>query len=147
MKEGTLTNNSRIRPCETSDVQGVVKLWRESDDLGGSTNDEEAVLRRLELSDGLFMVAESDVHIVGTVIGGWDGWRGSIYRLVVANSARRQGIGKQLVASTLGRLKALGAIRVYALFQVEEHSPVATPFWVSQGFSPADTVNPYVLSL
>ena len=42
------------------------------------------------------MVAESDQQIVGTVIAGWDGWRGSIYRLVVAPSHRRAGLGRRL---------------------------------------------------
>ena len=140
-------NTTRIRPCEPADVDAVIKLWSESDDLGGSTNDGEAVLRRLAFEDGLLLIAEVDGQLAGTIIGGWDGWRGSVYRLVVTKSNRRRGIGKQLVASVLGRLKALGATRVYALVQIEEHSPVAAPFWVSQGFKPADSVNPYVLSL
>ncbi len=118
-------NTTRIRPCEPADVDAVIKLWSESDDLGGSTNDGEAVLRRLAFEDGLLLVAEVDGQLAGTIIGGWDGWRGSVYRLVVIKSNRRRGIGKQLVASVLGRLKALGATRVYALVQIEEHSPVA----------------------
>jgi len=29
------------------------------------------------------LFAEEEGHIVGTVIGGFDGWRGNIYRLAV----------------------------------------------------------------
>ena len=47
-------NTTRIRPCEPADVDAVINLWSESDDLGGSTNDGEAVLRRLAIEDGLY---------------------------------------------------------------------------------------------
>lgn len=36
--------------------------------------------------------AEDDLAIVGSVIATWDGWRRSIYRLLVAPSHRRQGL-------------------------------------------------------
>jgi ribosomal protein S18 acetylase RimI-like enzyme len=42
----------------------------------------------------LLLVATIDDHIIGSVIGGWDGWRGNIYRLVVAPEHRRRGIAR-----------------------------------------------------
>ena len=40
------------------------------------------------------MVAESSGQIAGSVIAGWDGWRGSVYRLAVAPAHRRSGSGR-----------------------------------------------------
>jgi len=43
------------------------------------------------------LVATIDEEIVGSVIGGWDGWRGNIYRLAVAPEYRRRGIARSLM--------------------------------------------------
>ena len=65
--------------------------------------------------------------IVGSVIGGWDGWRGNIYRLAVAPEARRAGLARQLVRAAEDALRAKGARRISAL--VERHEVHAVGFW------------------
>ena len=64
---------------------------------------------------GALIVARESGRIVGTVIAGWDGWRGSVYRLVVAPDCRRSGLGRQLVQSAERRLAELGAQRMQAI--------------------------------
>ena len=49
-----------------------------------------------EHADAL-LVAIRQGSIVGSIIGGWDGWRGNIYRLAVAPEARRAGLARRLV--------------------------------------------------
>jgi ribosomal protein S18 acetylase RimI-like enzyme len=75
------------------------------------------------------LVATIDDRIVGSVIGGWDGWRGNIYRLAVAPEYRRQGIARQLVQEISRALFERGAERVSAL--VEHEHRWATAFWES----------------
>jgi ribosomal protein S18 acetylase RimI-like enzyme len=58
----------------------------------------------------LLLVATIDDHIVGSVIGGWDGWRGNVYRLAVAAERRREGVGRQLVAEVSKALFAKGRL-------------------------------------
>jgi ribosomal protein S18 acetylase RimI-like enzyme len=69
---------------------------------------------------------------VGTVIAGWDGWRGSIYRLVVDPSHRGAGIGRRLLHQAEGRLASSGATRLQAI--VVESDPRATRFWQTTGW-------------
>jgi len=61
------------------------------------------------------------------VIGGWDGWRGNIYRLAVAPDARRAGLARRLVQEAARALRTKGASRLSAL--VERHERHAVGFW------------------
>ena len=65
--------------------------------------------------------------IVGSVIAGWDGWRGSVYRLAVAPPHRRRGIGGRLLHAAEERLVALGARRLHAI--VVGTDALAVGFW------------------
>ena len=63
-----------------------------------STTDEVDSVRRVtENPAAVLLLAVIDGTIVGTLLGTFDGWRGNLYRLVVAPEHRRQGIGRQLV--------------------------------------------------
>jgi ribosomal protein S18 acetylase RimI-like enzyme len=106
--------NHRIRPATADDFGAVLQLWRE--EAEPSSSDSESALRALVSHDaGALMVAEEADRIVGTVIAGWDGWRGSIYRLVVAPDCRRSSVGRQLVQSAERRLAEFGAQRMQAI--------------------------------
>ena len=74
-------------------------------------------------------MAEADGRIVGSVIAGWDGWRGSIYRLAVASDHRRRGLGQSLLRAAEDRLTALGARRLHAI--VVESNDNAVAFWTA----------------
>jgi ribosomal protein S18 acetylase RimI-like enzyme len=65
--------------------------------------------------------------IAGSVIAAWDGWRGTIYRLAVAPSHRRRGLGTELVSTAVKRLRAVGAVRLQAI--VVETEAQAAGFW------------------
>lgn len=85
-------------------------------------------LRRLvERDPNALVVAEEDGALVGSVIAAWDGWRGTIYRLAVAPSHRREGVGRDLLSHAEEQLRAVGAARLQAI--VVETDSVATAFW------------------
>jgi ribosomal protein S18 acetylase RimI-like enzyme len=77
-------------------------------------------------------VAEAEGSIVGTLIAGWDGWRGSFYRLAVHPDWRRRGLATALVRAGEERLEALGAVRLTAIVAVGETA--ALGLWESAGF-------------
>jgi len=78
---------------------------------------------------GSLLVAVDRERVVGTVIAGWNGWRGSIYRIVVAPSHRRMGLARKLLAGATERLAALGARRIDAF--VIRDDALARSFWDS----------------
>ncbi len=121
-----------IRAARVEEVSTVLALWRHADAEPSHTDDAESLGSLIAHDRGALMVAESDQQIVGTVIAGWDGWRGSIYRLVVAPSHRRAGLGRRLVRAAEDRLSAVGATRLQAI--VVETDAQATGFWTASGW-------------
>jgi ribosomal protein S18 acetylase RimI-like enzyme len=118
-----------IRPARSEEVEQVLGLWREAETTPSITDTREEVLKLLAEPAAVLLVAEADGRLVGTVIGGWDGWRGNIYRLAVAPGYRRRGLARLLVAEADRSLHRMGARRITAL--VEGDHPWATDFWDS----------------
>ncbi|PYN72465.1 MAG: GNAT family N-acetyltransferase [Candidatus Rokuibacteriota bacterium] len=118
-----------IRPCRVAECPAVLALWQRAGAIPSPT-DTLVELEQLiaHQGDGLLVAVEDGV-IVGSVIGGWDGWRGNIYRLAVAPEARRHGLARRLVDDAVRVLRARGAHRISAL--VERHEAHAVGFWDS----------------
>lgn len=116
-----------LRPANALDLPAVLALWREAEAEPGSTDDLPSLERLVAHDPEALVVAEEDGRIVGSVVAGWDGWRGSVYRLAVAPAYRRRGLGRRLVSAAEDRLAALGAVRLQAI--VVESDDRATGFW------------------
>jgi GNAT superfamily N-acetyltransferase len=130
-----------IRTANTADVPAVLALWERARSEVAVTDDtEDGVLRAIQA--GALLLAESDGRLAGTLIAGWDGWRGSLWRLVVEPSARRRGIGRALVEAGERRLRGLGAVRITALVGREEDE--AGAFWEATGYSEDPKVRRFV---
>lgn len=119
---------SELRPASEEDVAAVLAFWREAAEAT-STDTPQALAGLVRHDPGALIVAEADGHIVGTVIAGWDGWRGSIYRLAVGPDQRRSGLGQALLRAAEDRLAGLGAQRLHAI--VVEANDVAVAFWTA----------------
>jgi ribosomal protein S18 acetylase RimI-like enzyme len=115
-----------LRPAQPEDIAAVLTLWRDSAEPS-STDDVAAVTALLEHEPGALIIAESSGQIVGSVIAAWDGWRGTIYRLAVAPSHRRSGLGTRLLQAAVDRISARGARRLQAI--VIETDTRAMGFW------------------
>jgi ribosomal protein S18 acetylase RimI-like enzyme len=121
-----------IREATPADFDAIIAMWH-SIDRHTELPDEPAYLQRFhDFSPDLFLVAEAAGRIVGSVIGGWDGWRGQIARLATDPKLRRKGIARMLVDEIESRLRERGARRIYAL--VDRRSPPAVPFWEAAGY-------------
>jgi ribosomal protein S18 acetylase RimI-like enzyme len=119
-----------IRPVHGNELAAVLQMWRMADVTPRSVSDSIEGLSRLISEPGaVLLVATIDEQIVGSVIGGWDGWRGNIYRLAIVPEQRRRGIARRLVAEISSRLFAKGATRIAAL--VEHEHAWAIGFWDS----------------
>ena len=126
-----MSNSIRFRLCTRNDCAAVLQLWLDAAATPSVTDTLEEVQRTAGESNVIFLVATDEAgSIVGSVIGGWDGWRGNIYRLAVAPAARRQKVAAALVREVSERLeREKGARRITAL--VEKAHPDAMGFWES----------------
>jgi ribosomal protein S18 acetylase RimI-like enzyme len=97
-----------LRTGLMSDAGPVLLLWAESEAEPIRTGDMASLQRLIARDPAALIVAEEHGRLVGSVIAGWDGWRGSVYRLVVAPSHRRRGLGRRLLAEAESRLAAAG---------------------------------------
>ena len=123
-----------IRRGTVDDAPAVLTLWLDADAEPTHT-DTATDLTKLIAHDPDALIVAVDVdhgRVVGSVIAGWDGWRGSIYRLAVLPSHRRRGLGRQLLAAAESRLRAVGAVRSQAI--VVETDGQATAFWRASGW-------------
>ncbi len=118
-----------IRPCLTGECTNVLDLWQKAEATPGVTDSVQELKAFIQANGDLFLVAEHNGQLIGTVMGGWDGWRGNIYRLAVLPNHRRQSIGRALTQEIESRLRKKGARRLSIL--VEHEHTVAVAFWDS----------------
>jgi ribosomal protein S18 acetylase RimI-like enzyme len=116
-----------IRPCRLEECGAVLALWVRAGAIPSATDTLDEVTRLVRDHTDHLLVAIRQGAVVGSIIGGWDGWRGNIYRLAVAPEARRAGLARELVRAAEEALRAKGARRMSAL--VERHEAHAVGFW------------------
>jgi len=122
----------KIRTGTAADVASVLALWQAAESLPTATDTEQALGGLLERDPESLLIATVDDVTVGSLIAGWDGWRGSFYRLAVHPEWRRQGIAGTLIRTGEERLKALGAIRLTAIVASDERGAMA--LWQAVGY-------------
>jgi ribosomal protein S18 acetylase RimI-like enzyme len=116
-----------IRPCHLEECAAVLAMWARAGAIPSPTDTLEEVSRLVREHADSLLVAIRHGSIVGSIIGGWDGWRGNVYRLAVVPEARRAGLARRLVDAAERMLVSKGARRISAL--VERHEAHAVGFW------------------
>jgi ribosomal protein S18 acetylase RimI-like enzyme len=109
-----------------NDYSPTVNLW-ESVEKGvhvGRSDTLEEIQKKLQRDPDLFLVAELNGEIVGTVIGGYDGRRGMIYHLAVHQTVRKQGVGAQLLNEVEKRLQTKGCVKSYLLVMADNDNAI-----------------------
>jgi len=131
----TQHSNIRLRQFVPEDYEAVVAFWHSIEHgLGlGMSDTREEIAKKYQRDPDLFVLAEDDGRIVGTVIGGFDGRRGMIYHLAAAHAYRGQGLGKRLMAEVETLLKAKGCRKCYLLVRKDNHDVVS--FYEQLGWS------------
>ena len=76
-----------IRPATIADTEAILRLWAEVVEHASIEDRVEDVHRLIARDPEALLVAEDDGRVVGTLVVGWDGWRGNLYRLAVSPAA------------------------------------------------------------
>jgi len=123
-----------------ADYQPVYDLWS-SIEKGvhvGRSDAPAEIEKKIARDPDLFLVAESEGKIVGSVIGGYDGRRGLIYHLAISPSFRGLGIGSRLMDEVESRLRGKGCLKCYLL--VTNDNRDVEDYYQDRGWSRMDTV-------
>lgn len=125
------------------DLDAVTRLWQaiEKGIHLGRSDEPAEIQKKLRRDPDLFLVAELDDKIIGSVIGGFDGRRGLIYHLAVAASFRGQGIGSRLMSEVESRLRSKGCLKCYLLVTVDNEE--AMQYYEHHGWEHMDGVKLY----
>jgi ribosomal protein S18 acetylase RimI-like enzyme len=121
-----------LRAGTAADIDAALALWRRAEAGPSSTESADDVRWLLERDPEALLLADAEGEIVGSLIAGWDGWRGTFYRLAVDPAHRRRGLATELVRAGEERLRAHGAKRLNAIVESEEADAMA--FWASAGY-------------
>ena len=129
------------------DYDEVYGLWAKAGDGIYLRVSDEAneIEKKIARDPDLFLLAEMDGTIIGSIMGGFDGRRGMMYHLAVASEYRRKEIGNLLVDALEKGLKAKGCIRYYLL--VTKDNKEAISFYQSRGWENMEDLHVFAKNL
>jgi ribosomal protein S18 acetylase RimI-like enzyme len=117
-----IMNQLNIREAQIpDDFKEIVQLWKSAGPgIHISPSDSLEEIQKKQLRDpDLFLIAEVNGKLIGTVLGGFDGRRGIVYHLAVSESYRKKGIGESLMTELEARFNKKGCIRCYLLVTLD----------------------------
>jgi ribosomal protein S18 acetylase RimI-like enzyme len=134
-----------IRPARPGDAETVLEIWAATGLYPSVSDDAEYVRAILAHDPTALLVAEVDGRVVGTLIAGFDGWRGNMYRLAVLPEHRRRGIARALVEEGERLLREKGAARAAAIVILSKRR--AVEFWEAAGYGSQADAGRFVKTL
>ncbi|HEY1847179.1 MAG TPA: GNAT family acetyltransferase [Buttiauxella sp.] len=108
-----------IRVFRQDDFEEVITLWERCDLLRPWNDPEMDIERKLQHDADLFLVAEVGGEVVGSLMGGYDGHRGSAYYLGVHPEFRGRGIANALLSRLEKKLIARGCPKIHIMVREE----------------------------
>jgi ribosomal protein S18 acetylase RimI-like enzyme len=132
--------NFVIAPYADQHFEGVKALWEEAFPDDPPRNSAEiAIAAKASEHPELFLLALEGDRVIGSVMAGYDGHRGWLYRVAVARTHRHRGVGAALIHEAEKRLWALGCVKIN--LQVRGHNHAVTAFYRSLGYVVEDRIS------
>jgi ribosomal protein S18 acetylase RimI-like enzyme len=122
-----------IQPMTLADYDEVLHLWKNTEGVGLNESDTRpAIASYLKRNRGMSFIAREGKQIVGAVLCGHDGRRGTLYHLVIAPSHRRTGLGTKLVERCVAELERAGILKCNIFVYADNDK--GWRFWRSNGW-------------
>ena len=122
----------RVREFQDADETQVIEVWRACGLTRPWNDPSRDIARKKEVHPDLFLVAEDEGAVVGTVMAGYEGHRGWINYLGVLPARQKSGIARALMDEAERRLRALGCPKIN--LQVRSDNEQALAFYARIGF-------------
>jgi len=138
---------TEIRIMTIDDYEGVHNLWMSIKGFSIRSIDDslEGVKKFLERNPETSIVAVEEGEIVGAILCGHDGRRGTFYHVCVKEGYRMRGIGKSMVVMAMNALKK-EKINKVALIAFTRND-VGNAFWKCIGWKQRTDLNYYDFTL
>ena len=134
-----MADTLEIRPYEEGDHDAVVALWCACGLVVPWNDPGKDIRRKLRVQRDLFLVGSLDGNLVATVMAGYEGHRGWINYLAVAEECRRRGFGRRMMDAAEARLRAIGCPKIN--LQIRKSNAAAVGFYRSLGFLEDESVS------
>lgn len=128
-----------IRAFEPADTDAVVDLWRTCGLTRPWNDPHRDIARKLTTQPDLFLVAEREGIVVGSVMAGYDGHRGWANYLAVHPAGRGQGLGRLLMQTVEERLRDRGCPKIN--LQIRDGNEPVLEFYRALGYTPDAAVS------
>ncbi|HET8780525.1 MAG TPA: GNAT family acetyltransferase [Agromyces sp.] len=129
-----------IRPFVEADTEAIVTLWNAAGLVKPWNDPYRDIERKLAVQPELFLVAEAgDGTVVGTAMVGYEGHRGWVNYLAVADPARGTGLGRALMRQAERLLIERGCPKLNV--QVRTANTEVLAFYERLGYAIDDAVS------
>ena len=129
----------KFRSYSVQDRDQVISLWQRVLPDDQQHNEPSRVIDAKLAVDAMLFIAEDNGTIIGSAMAGYDGHRGWLYSVAVDPQHRRNGIGRELVETTVQALKSIGCIKVN--LQVRSTNSQVVEFYESLGFTVEERIS------
>lgn len=124
--------NDGIDVMTMDDYEEVAAVWQAVGMWPHPGEDRTWLARALARNPGGGFVWREEGRVAGTVLAGWDGFRGSIFHLAVLASHRGLGLGSLLLAAAEGKLRGMGIFQINLM--VHEGNTFAESLYYRRGY-------------
>ena len=122
-----------IRRYQDSDEASVVRLWAECGLVRSWNDPHKDIRRKLSVQPELFLVGVIDASVIATVMAGFDGHRGWVNYMAVAEQCRRRGLGRMLMQRVENQLRDMGCPKLN--MQVRSSNAAVLAFYERLGYT------------
>ncbi len=127
-----------IRPYQEPDITSVVALWERCGLVVPHNDPHKDIELKVRFQPELFLIAQLDWQLVGTVMAGYEGHRGWLNYLAVDPEHQRKGYGRRLVDAAENRMRELGCPKVN--LQIRGTNKQALAFYRAIGYVTEDRI-------
>ena len=129
----------QTRPYRPDDEAAVIALWHAAGLTRPWNDPRRDIARKLTTQPELFLVIDDGAAVVATAMVGYDGHRGWVNYLAVADSHRRQGLGRRLMAEAERALTERGCPKLN--LQIRSTNAEVRAFYARLGYVQDDVVS------
>ncbi|MDD1746434.1 MAG: GNAT family N-acetyltransferase [Methanomassiliicoccales archaeon] len=129
-----------IREMRPDDYRGLVELWEQAmlTYHPEGRDSKERITKELGTPMALFLVAEANGRLIGSLLGTTDGRKGWINRLAVHPEWQRKGVALALLKEMEKRFDQRGVLVLCAL--IHDDNPSSRAFFTNAGYEEDPTV-------